>query len=107
MKHRGVVYTEGTSTIEKLRLNNRCEAERIQLKLYNRWCNMNNKKPTPVIQQRGTKECPVCGKPSYSQGGIHPQCAVEQADLPRQKRLAAEKKQKAKIETKTKRKSWN
>lgn len=27
--------------------------------------------------------CPVCGKPSYSLGGIHPQCAIEQADKPR------------------------
>jgi hypothetical protein len=24
--------------------------------------------------------CPVCGKTAYSQGGIHPQCAVLRAD---------------------------
>jgi hypothetical protein len=24
--------------------------------------------------------CPVCGKPSYSRGGVHPQCAVARAD---------------------------
>ena len=68
---------------------------------------MNNKKPTPVIQQRGTKACPVCGQPSYSRDGIHPQCAIEQADLPRQKQLATIKKRKAKIEKKPKQKSWN
>jgi hypothetical protein len=24
--------------------------------------------------------CPVCGKPSYSRGGVHPQCSMRQAD---------------------------
>jgi hypothetical protein len=25
-------------------------------------------------------DCPVCGKTTYSRGGIHPQCASERAD---------------------------
>jgi hypothetical protein len=34
--------------------------------------------------------CPVCGKTAYSQGGIHPQCAVTQADkVAREKRSAS------------------
>jgi hypothetical protein len=36
--------------------------------------------------------CAVCGKRSYSLNGIHPQCAVKQADEPRQLKLAAEKR---------------
>ena len=53
---------------------------------------MSHKKPTPVIAQLNNRICPVCGKRSYSSAGIHPQCAVHQADLPRQNRLKAEKK---------------
>jgi len=33
--------------------------------------------------------CPVCGAVSYSRGGIHPQCAQQQADAPRMKRVRA------------------
>jgi hypothetical protein len=29
--------------------------------------------------------CPVCHEPVYSRAGIHPQCAVRQADPPRAK----------------------
>lgn len=57
---------------------------------------MNTKKPEPLIlvqpQPRG-KICPVCGKPSYSRGGVHPQCCVRQADEPRQLQLAEQKRQ--------------
>ncbi|HJS08257.1 MAG TPA: hypothetical protein VJ809_11385 [Pirellulales bacterium] len=35
-------------------------------------------KPTFVVQK--PPACPVCGKPSYSRGGVHPQCAVSRAD---------------------------
>jgi hypothetical protein len=35
--------------------------------------------------------CPVCGTPSYSLGGVHPQCAIQQADEPRMIRLRAAK----------------
>ena len=68
---------------------------------------MKDEKPAPAAQVSGGKICPVCGKSSYSRDGIHPQCAIEQADLPRQKKLAAEKKKKAKTKKKPKQKSWN
>jgi hypothetical protein len=40
--------------------------------------------------------CPVCNKPSYSRGGLHPQCAVARADAKlravlKSEALAAEK----------------
>jgi hypothetical protein len=38
-------------------------------------------------------DCPVCGKTTYSRGGIHPQCASERADRAvRAERKAAEEK---------------
>jgi hypothetical protein len=56
---------------------------------------MNNSKAIPPTTDRGGKECPVCGKRSYSRTGIHPQCAIVQADMPRQKQLAEDRKNKA------------
>lgn len=53
---------------------------------------MNNKRPTPIIAEPGKKICPVCGSPSYSTGGIHPQCAARQADLARPKQSKTTKK---------------
>ena len=50
---------------------------------------MHNKKPIP-LPSGATKPrpvCVVCGSVSYSPGGIHPQCAEEQADAPRLARL--------------------
>ena len=58
---------------------------------------MNSKKPNPLFIEPSGSVCPVCGKRSYSLRGIHPQCAVQQADAPRQKLLAAEKKEKARL----------
>lgn len=57
---------------------------------------MSNRTPTPMIAERGKKICPVCGTPSYSAGGVHPQCAVRQADSARQKQQKAKKKPAAK-----------
>jgi hypothetical protein len=53
---------------------------------------MNDLKPLPAGPDRTNKICPVCGKRSYSQAGIHPQCSMDQADAPRKNRLAAERK---------------
>jgi hypothetical protein len=53
---------------------------------------LNEKKPTPVIAERNSKSCPVCGQRSYSPNGIHPQCAMAQADAPRKAQLLAEKR---------------
>ena len=44
------------------------------------------------LPTQNNRECPVCGKPSYSKNGIHPQCAAVQADLPRIQKIAEEKK---------------
>ena len=52
---------------------------------------MNHKKPTPVLGQRNRKICPVCGQQTYSANGIHPQCAVQQADAPREQLLKKQK----------------
>ncbi|QDV11684.1 hypothetical protein CA51_15570 [Rosistilla oblonga] len=56
---------------------------------------MSEKKPTPWRVQESGKVCPICGKRTYSNGGIHPQCAVLQADSARTEKLRAERKRKA------------
>jgi hypothetical protein len=62
---------------------------------------MNTSKPEPlIVEQRRGRTCPVCGKQSYSLEGIHPQCAMQQADAPRQRQLAEEKRQ-ARLEAQT------
>jgi hypothetical protein len=52
-------------------------------------------KPEPLytMPSLGTV-CPVCGKKSYSAAGIHPQCAMKQADAPREAALAVQRKEK-------------
>ena len=57
---------------------------------------MSHKKPTPILGEHNMKICPVCGKRSYSAGGIHPQCAVQQADTPRTQQIKTNKKTEAK-----------
>jgi hypothetical protein len=42
---------------------------------------MSEKKPTPILRANPPRLCPVCKKPTYSQGGEHPQCAIVRADL--------------------------
>lgn len=44
---------------------------------------MSEKKPTPDLGGRAPKRCPVCGEPSYSAAGVHPQCSVKKADAER------------------------
>ncbi len=44
---------------------------------------MNSKHLHTPVSTRA--RCPVCQQPVYSRAGIHPQCAVRQAELPRQK----------------------
>ena len=60
---------------------------------------MSEKKPTPIIVAGKNRTCPVCGQRSYSLGGIHPQCAVLQADAPRTLRLAAARKAAVQVKT--------
>jgi predicted RNA-binding Zn-ribbon protein involved in translation (DUF1610 family) len=66
---------------------------------------MSSEKSVILIPASPKHLCPICGKASYSAGGIHPQCAMQQADEPRMTRLRAAKV----AETKTKkpaRTSW-
>ena len=41
---------------------------------------MSEKKPIIGPTTLPRSNCPVCGKPSYSATGLHPQCAVARAD---------------------------
>ncbi len=41
---------------------------------------MNEKKSAILGSTAARNVCPVCGKPSYSATGTHPQCAVARAD---------------------------
>lgn len=56
---------------------------------------LNNKKPGPLVKPAPRTQCPICRQTTYSAGGIHPQCAMVQADAPRQKILHAAKKELA------------
>ena len=49
--------------------------------------------------------CPICGKASYSVGGIHPQCSMQKADEPRLAKLKATKNTETKVK-KPVRQSW-
>jgi hypothetical protein len=53
-----------------------------------------HKKPVPLLTReiKPRRLCSICGKATYSLGGIHPQCAQEQTDVPRVKDLKAAKK---------------
>lgn len=42
---------------------------------------MNFKKPVPPHPATNRRLCPVCKMPSYSAGGIHPQCMQRSNDL--------------------------
>ena len=55
-------------------------------------------KPVTVIPGPDRIFCPICGKATYSRGGIHPQCAMEQADQPRVTRLRNARRTEAKTE---------
>jgi hypothetical protein len=55
-------------------------------------------KPVPIVPQLFKKLCPYCGKASYSRDGIHPQCALSQADAPRNERLRESRKLEPKID---------
>lgn len=52
---------------------------------------MSSKKPEPLVSGRKHDRCPVCGEVSYSRAGVHPQCAVRQADEKRITQLKRER----------------
>jgi hypothetical protein len=59
---------------------------------------MNEKKPEPLLPPvLAGNICPVCHKRSYSANGIHPQCAVKQADAPRQAMLEEARRQERRL----------
>jgi hypothetical protein len=37
-----------------------------------------HRKPAPLVEVHKRAVCPVCGEPSYSASGVHPQCACRQ-----------------------------
>jgi hypothetical protein len=41
---------------------------------------MSEKKPRPLLRGGVQTLCPVCGRVSYSRGGVHPQCSMRRAD---------------------------
>ena len=41
------------------------------------------KNPKPLNLEPSRKICPVCGEPSYSREGVHPQCSAAQTDTNR------------------------
>lgn len=59
---------------------------------------MHNSKPPPLLgaDQVPRRICPVCGSVTYSIAGMHPQCAMLQADLSRVARLRKRRKTAAK-----------
>jgi hypothetical protein len=50
---------------------------------------MTKLKPAPLLHVpvSNRANCPICGQSTYSRDGIHPQCAVKQADDARTARL--------------------
>ena len=54
-------------------------------------------KPVPIVHQPVKNLCPICGKASYSRDGIHPQCALQRADEPRNVKNRAAKKKEVKV----------
>ncbi len=54
-----------------------------------------NLKPAPLFPGAARHNCPVCGEASYSLDRIHPQCAQQQADEPRNRQLRLQRIQKA------------
>lgn len=49
---------------------------------------MTHTKPDPLLRQSAPrKRCPVCGEPSYSQAGQHPQCSMQRSEKARLARV--------------------
>ncbi len=58
---------------------------------------MSSEKSVVILPPPAKPVCPICGKASYSLGGIHPQCAIQQADEPRLNRLRATRAAEPKV----------
>jgi hypothetical protein len=66
---------------------------------------MSSVKSVVIVPTTPKNVCPICGTASYSVGGMHPQCAMQQADQPRLVRLRAAKLADTKVE-KPVRQTW-
>src|SRR5215213_2818251 len=66
---------------------------------------MSSEKSAIILPPPPKHLCPVCGKPAYSLGGVHPQCAIQQADEPRLVRLRTARAAEPKVK-KPVRQSW-
>ncbi|MEX0718832.1 MAG: hypothetical protein WD066_19725 [Planctomycetaceae bacterium] len=55
---------------------------------------MHHQKPVPLgmFSSKPRRVCAICGTPSYSASGVHPQCAQEKADREQTARLKAQQK---------------
>jgi hypothetical protein len=58
---------------------------------------MSSETPALILPAAPKRICPVCHKSAYSLGGIHPQCALEQADGPRLLKLRATRAAEQKV----------
>jgi hypothetical protein len=67
---------------------------------------MSSEKSVIIEPQRPKTLCPICGTPTYSAGGIHPQCAMQQADKPRLERLRTAKTAEANTKKPKARQVW-
>jgi hypothetical protein len=65
---------------------------------------VSTKKPLPVVFEPVRQRCPICGKPSYSRTGTHPQCSVARADAIAR---AAQRASGAVAEPKKPRQQWS
>lgn len=65
---------------------------------------MSMKKPEPMVLEPERLRCPVCGKPSYSRTGTHPQCSVARADAISR---AAQRATAVVVELKKPRQQWS
>ena len=61
------------------------------------WSTMSSEKSVIIVRPTPKHLCPICGKAAYSLGGIHPQCAIQQADEPRIVRLRAARAIESKV----------
>lgn len=66
---------------------------------------MSSEKSVIVVKPVPKNICPICNRASYSAGGIHPQCAMQQADEIRVSMIRAARASEPKVK-KTPNQSW-
>lgn len=66
-----------------------------------------NHKPSPLSPSQPRARCPVCGEVSYSVMGVHPQCAMRQADAKRMRRVKIQARSRKKPAPTSELKPWH